>query len=183
MSLTGTIRASGGSGYNGSGAGSGGAILLRADRITLAASARLEATNDGRIRLESYERAVSGTILPTNVFNAAISGPVTNSASGEPVLLIANVAGQNVVQPPGGDLLNPDVIFTAAGDITVRVTAQNVPDGASVKLRVTVTGTVINKPAAGEPPVVLAGGAATFTLSVPKGRGSIQATAEFTTGN
>lgn len=183
IAVTGSIYANGGAGTNGSGAGSGGAIRLRAARITLDPTGRLQANNDGRIRLESYELTVLGTIQPSNGFNMVISQPVTNSPVAGPALLVGSVAGQNVVQPPGGDLISPDVIFTAAGEITVTIRAQNVPDGTPVKLRLTMTDTVINKPATGEPPVVLAGGAATFTLSVPKGRGSIQATAEFTTGN
>jgi hypothetical protein len=39
---------------------------------------------------------------------------------------------------------------------------------------------VINKPAAGEPNFVLSGGSVSFTLTVPRGRGTLQAFAEFT---
>jgi hypothetical protein len=43
-----------------------------------------------------------------------------------------------------------------------------------------MVGNVIEKPAAGEPPALLNGGTATFTLTVPRGRGTLQAFAEFT---
>ena len=94
--------------------------------------------------------------------------------------MITSVAGTNVVQPPGGDLFNPDVTFSQPGDITVTVQGQNIPDGTPVRLRVTMVGTVINKPAAGESPALLSGGTATFTLTVPRGRGTLQAFAEVT---
>ena len=180
ITVNGAIRANGGAGFGGSGAGSGGAIRLQADRITLNNAARLEAADDGRIRLESYERAITGTILPINAFNTAISLPVTASAGPESTLRVITVAGQNVVQPPSGDLLSPDVTFSAPGDITVTVQGQNIPDGTPVKVRVTMVGNLINKPAAGEPNVVLSGGTATFTFTVPRGRGTIQSFAEFT---
>ena len=84
------------------------------------------------------------------------------------------------MQPPGGDLMNPDVTFSQPGDITVTVQGQNIPDGTPVRLRLTMVGYVINKPAAGEPPALLSGGMATFILTVPRGRGTVQAFAEFT---
>ena len=56
---------------------------------------------------------------------------------------------------------------------------QNIPDGTPVRLRVTMIGNVINKPAAGERPALLSGGTATFTLTVPRGQGTIQSFVEF----
>ncbi|MCI0539244.1 MAG: hypothetical protein L0Z50_28895 [Verrucomicrobiales bacterium] len=177
--ITGKILANGGTGFGNSGAGSGGAIRLRADRITIGPSGLLQANNDGRIRLESYERALLGSVEPSDSTHTVVSSIVPDPPGGESGLVIESVAGQNVDQPPRGDLLNPDVTFTADGDITVTVRAQNVPDGTAVKLRVTMTGNVINKPAPAEPNVVLAGGKADFSLTVPKGRGTVQAFAEF----
>ena len=64
-----------------------------------------------------------------------------------------------MAQPPTGDPLSPDVIFTAAGDITVTVQADApIPNGTPVKLRVTTLGSVINRPAANDPPVLLNNG-------------------------
>jgi hypothetical protein len=91
-------------------------------------------------------------------------------------------------------MLNPNVTFTTPGDITVTVQGQNIPDGTPVRLRVTMVGNVKELPhpayghplpsdgrgtAAGEPNVSLSGGTATFTLTVPRGRGTLQAFAEF----
>jgi hypothetical protein len=56
------------------------------------------------------------------------------------------MTGQNVVQPPRGDLLNPDVIFSAPGDITVTVQVQNLPNGTRARLRVTTSGGVLTPP-------------------------------------
>ena len=47
-------------------------------------------------------------------------------------------------------MLNPDVTFSQTGDITVMVQGQNIPDGTPVRLRATMVGNVIDKPAAGE---------------------------------
>ena len=181
ITVNGRILANGGAGFGGSGAGSGGAIRLRADRITLGPTGSLEATNDGRIRLESFERAILGAIHPADTQSTTLTGPMPDLPGAEASLLVERVAGQVVAQPPGGDLVSPDVMFTAAGDITVTVRARNVPDGTPVTLRLAMIGQVITKPSSGEPNVVLAAGKADFILMVPKGRGTLQAFAEFST--
>jgi hypothetical protein len=130
--------------------------------------------------LESYERTIIGSISPSTVTNLVISAPVPDPAGPESTFRIVSLAGQNVIQPPGGDVNNPDVSFSQPGDITVTVQGVNVPDGTPVHLRLTMVGSIINKPAAGEPNILLTGGTATFTLTVPSGRGTIQASAEFT---
>ena len=58
------------------------------------------------------------------------------------------------------------------------VKAQNIPDGTPVRLRVSSSSALITKPAQGESAVTLAGGTASFTLTVPKGTGTIQAFAD-----
>lgn len=88
-------------------------------------------------------------------------------------LAITNVAGQYVVQPPGGSFVTPDVTFTQSGDITVTVSAPTLPAGTPVRLRLTIAGQVIERP-----PVNLAGGVANFTLTVPQGKGTLQALAD-----
>jgi hypothetical protein len=185
MVIDGLISAQGGMGENsepggGSGGnGSGGGIRLQADRITV--NGLLDVRNDGRIRLESYARTIATV---TNIQGSNVVGfpvPTQPFDSAAAALRITSVAGQNVAQPPTGDPLRPDVIFSAPGDITVTVQADGtVPNGTPVKLRVTTLGSVINKPGAGDPAVTLNNGTATFTLTVPKGSGTVQATAEFT---
>ncbi|MBI3868427.1 MAG: hypothetical protein HY299_07830 [Verrucomicrobia bacterium] len=179
--ISGTIVANGGKPSELSGAGSGGAIRLRADRIILTNSAVLQAASDGRIRLESYERRLLGTISPNSISNLVVSSPVAEPTVNidDNALQIIAVAGNNVVQPPGGNILAPDVTFSQPGDITVTVQAQNIPDGTPVRLRVTMVGNEINKPGPGEPSVLLSGGKATFSITVPPGRGTLQAFAEF----
>ena len=80
--------------------------------------------------------------------------------------------------PSLGDTTNPDVIFTNAGPIQVTVTATNIPNLTPVQLRVTANGQIITGSN------VLSGGTATFTnIIVPKGVGTIQASATFTLSN
>jgi hypothetical protein len=162
------------------GRGSGGAILLRADRIT--GNGRLEAygghqgNRNGRIRLEAYFRQLASQTIPTSVSSAPVANQDFNTLG---ALSVTQVAGQNVAQPPTGNTLTPDVVFTAAGAISVTVQGSNIPDGTPVNLLVTTSQQVIE---AG--PVNLAGNTATFTgINVPAGIGTIQAFAQFQLSN
>ena len=93
------------------------------------------------------------------------------------LLWISNrsVAGQNAVQPPRGDLLNPDVIFSEPGAVSVTVRGTNIPDGSFARLRVTTSGGVLAPSA-----LPLTNGLATFTVTIPRGHGTLQAFADFT---
>ncbi len=188
ITISRVIFANGGGGSDRLGTGAGGAIRLVANRITLERGGVLLAVGDerdsgktsyGRISLEAYQRLLSGTVDPMDAQHTFLSAPIPNIAGGEGRLIIESVAGLNVQQPPRGELSNPDVTFTAAGDVTVSVRATHVPDGTPVKLRLTMLGEAINKPAAGEPDVKLVAGKANFRLTVPKGSGTLQATTEF----
>jgi hypothetical protein len=153
------------------GRGSGGAIRLQADRITI--NGDVQANNDGRIRLEAFYLTVNGAIQPAHVPAApTITREFDTSTN---LLLITSVAGQNVVQPPRGDLLNPDVIFSEPGPISVTVRGTNIPDGSLARLRVTTSGGVLTPSA-----IPLTNGLATFTVTVPRGHGTLQAFADFT---
>ncbi|MBI2925908.1 MAG: hypothetical protein HYY24_09415 [Verrucomicrobia bacterium] len=178
--VNGTIQAlGGGRSQNGSsygGNGSGGAIRLVADRLSGKGALRADG---GRIRLEAFFRSLTGQITPAPAQSAPVA---TRAAAVNASLQITKIAGQNVAQPPTGQLVNPDVVFTEAGPITVTVSAQGVPDGTAVRIRVTTPGEVINAPPDGDPVVVLSGGKADITVTVPKGSGTIQAFAEFTAG-
>jgi hypothetical protein len=177
--LNGSIHANGGdqefSFASYGGRGSGGAILLRADRIV--GNGRLEAFGgttsfpNGRIRTEAYVRLLDGAQIPP----AAVGLPAPNGELNiVGALAIASVDGANVSQPPSGNLLTPDVVFSEAGTINVVVNATGIPDGSPVTLRVATAQSVIQ---AG--PVNLANGSATFGVTVPKGMGTLQAIAEF----
>lgn len=187
--VDGSVHANGGSrmtvggGAGHGGHGSGGGIRLVADRVL--GNGNLLARNGGntgdepfggRIRVEGYFRPLAPNSSPT----ASASAPTQDlNLGGTPQLLITSVAGNNVQQPPTGSLSNPDVVFTSSGDITITVTAQNIPDGTPVTLRITASGEVIQLPGAGNT-ATLSGGTVDFVATVPAGLGNIQAFAEFT---
>ena len=172
--------------YRYSGAGSGGAIRLVADRVI--GKGRLDAAGGegysywdgnnyiysneasaGRIRIEAFERdlANSGSNVP-----AAFQAPPLNVSPIKDLgtLRIQSVAGENVVQPPTGDLEAPDVTFNAPGTVAIKVAATDLGDETRVRVRVTMRGGAIESD-----PVNLSGGSAEFQVNVPAGVGTIQA--------
>lgn len=177
--LNGVIRANGGeyqwSNASYGGRGSGGGILLRADRITGPGS--LEAYGghpnnpNGRIRVEAYVRSLTGGQNPPAVVGLPAANGELNQVG---TLTIVSVDGANVLQPPSGNLNTPDVVFSDAGPVTVIVSGNGIPNGTPVSLRVTTANSVIN---AG--PVDMANGTATFNVTVPAGVGTLLATAQF----
>ncbi len=183
ISVTGAIYADGGdyqySGASYGGRGSGGAILLRADRISgggkLEAVGATRGSPNGRIRLEAFFRLFTGDVLPVSVNSNPIAGPELTQL---PVLTVTRVANIIVPQPPGGNQLAPDVVFNSTSPLNIVVTAQNVPDGSPIRLRLTTKDGIVTSG-----PVFLTGGSASFNLTVPSGIGSIQAFADFRTGN
>jgi len=184
--VNGAVLANGGdlqwSGASYGGRGSGGAILIRGDRIS--GSGQLDAYGgttssqyqNGRIRLEAYFRQLAGSTRPVSVNSAPIANEDFNTLG---ALVVTQVAGENVAQPPSGNTLTPDVVFTAAGTISVTVQGNNIPDNTPVTLRIATSESVITPPA-----VNLTGGTATFSgINVPAGIGTIQAFATFQVGN
>ena len=187
IAVNGSINADGGQRAHGGaswgGHGSGGAIKLMADRVTgsgtLRARGGRSSTNNqgGRIRIEAFFRPLAANTQPTPSATAPIAAP---DLSELPTLRVISVDGETVRQPPTGSLQNPDVVFTAAGVVTVVVQGTNVPQGTPVRLRVTTSGEIIDLPAPGAPNVEMnAAGTASFSATVPAGSGSIQAFAEF----
>lgn len=178
--LNGVIRANGGArqwtGASQGGRGSGGAILLRADRISGPGSLEAyggDANNaNGRIRIEAYVRTLSGGQTPPGVVGLPSANGELNQVG---TLTIVSVDGANVLQPPTGNTLTPDVVFSAPGPVNVLVSGAGIPDGTPVTLRVTTGTGVIS---AG--PVNLQNGTATINVTVPAGIGTLQANAQFT---
>jgi hypothetical protein len=128
------------------GHGSGGAIRLQADRITVngslqALGANQFAEQNGRIRLEAFYLSVNRGTQPAHVPAAPTVTREFDTSTN--LLLITSVAGQNVVQPPRGELLNPDVIVSEPGPISVTVRGTNIPDGSLARLRVTTSASVL----------------------------------------
>jgi hypothetical protein len=184
--VNGEIRANGGSFAwwtwpNYSGAGSGGAVRLVADRVigtgnvqATAGSGYNSSNSAGRVRMEGFFRSLaasSGNTPPPSAASPTLTAPIQNLGQ----LVITSVAGSNVAQPPSGQISNPDVVFTAPGTISVLVTGSGIPDGSPVQLRVASSGSVITTEA-----VNLSGGTATFSVTVPAGLGTIQAYSTFT---
>lgn len=177
--LNGKISANGGSrqfsGASQGGRGSGGSILLRADRVSGPGS--LEAFGgennnpNGRIRVEAYVRTLNGSSTPVTVVGLPAANSELNQAG---ALRIVSVDGANVIQPSTGNLLSPDVVFSDAGPVSVVVNGAGIPNGTSIKLRITTANSVI-EPA----PQIMNNGAATFSVTVPKGLGTLQASAQF----
>ncbi len=178
--LNGVIRANGGhiewSNASYGGRGSGGAILLRADRVTgpgsLEAFGGQNNNPNGRIRVEAYVRSLTGGQNPVAVVGLPAASGELNQVG---TLTIVSVDGVNVVQPPTGSPITPDVVFSDAGPVNVVVNGVGIPDSTPVNLRVTTANSVIN---AG--PANLQNGTATITVTVPAGVGTLLATAQFT---
>jgi hypothetical protein len=177
--LNGLIRANGGnyeySGASYGGRGSGGGILLRADRVTgpgsLQAYGGDSGVPNGRIRIEGYSRTLTGGRVPPEVVGLPAVNAEINQIG---ALTIVSVKGVTVASPPSGNLLTPDVVFSDTGPVTIVVSGSGIPNGTPVKLRITTAASVIEPP-----PQNLAGGTATFNVTVPKGVGTLQATATF----
>jgi hypothetical protein len=89
-------------------------------------------------RWKSYSFCLNRATHPTHIAAApALTREFDTSTN---LLLITSVAGQNVVQPPRGELLNPDVIFSEPAPISVTVRGTNIPEGSLARLRVTTSG-------------------------------------------
>lgn len=180
ITLNGVIRANGGyyewSNASYGGRGSGGALLLRADRITgpgsLEAFGGQNNNPNGRIRVEAYTRALTGGQTPVGLVALPAANGEQNLSG---TLSIVSVKGVNVAQPPTGSVLTPDVVFTEAGTVNIVVSGTGIPNGTPVQLRIATASTIILPPAQN-----LANGTATFNVTVPKGLGTLQATAQFT---
>lgn len=178
--LNGVVRANGGeyqwSNASYGGRGSGGAILLRADRVTgpgsLEAYGGHPSNPNGRIRVEAYVRTLTGGQTPPAVVGLPAANGELNQVG---TLTIQSVDGVNVVQPPTGNQQTPDVVFSDAGPVQVVVRGTGIPNGTPVRLRVTTASSVIDAT-----PQDMVGGTATFNVTVPKGLGTLQATAQFT---
>ncbi|MBN9690655.1 MAG: hypothetical protein J0M24_10480 [Verrucomicrobia bacterium] len=178
--INGAIRANGGDveGFNSvGGRGSGGGILLKADRIS--GPGVLEAYGgyasnpnaDGRIRVEAFVRTMTSVGNPVVIGGLpGANGDINNAGA---TLQITSVKGVGVPALPSGSLLTPDVVFSETGPVTVQVSGTGIPDGTPVNLRVTTANGVVSGSAN------LTAGAATIQIEIPKGLGTLQATAQF----
>jgi hypothetical protein len=169
------------------GDGSGGLIRLIADRVVMGSAALVDpgdslTTGKGRARIEAYVRSIpdeATQVKGSKSLSVPVLGSVLNQAGGR--LWFAKVSGQNVANPPRGDAINPDVVFTATGEVEFEVHALNVPDGTPVTVTInhSLAGT-INLPASGQ--VTLQQCKAIFTATIPAGTGVMQAFATYNVG-
>jgi hypothetical protein len=155
------------------GYGSGGAIRLVANRIegNGSLSAYSSGGGQGRIRLEAFFVPSSLNVSPLHT--AAL--PLTTGLANAGLIRITSVAGQVVPTPPGGNTNTPDVVFTAAGNITISLATTTIPPGTPLTVRVTAAGQVISV----QSTPTDASGNAMATVTVPAGVGTIQAFATY----
>ena len=165
ISITGAINARGGSfgtvasgsGFCQGGPGAGGAINLIAPTIagtgSLAAYSGTTAIGNQaangyvRFNVTNYSftgtvaNCVSGASAPANTTLCAFVGPLynvpTNSTTAQPSLVLTQVNGISVPNPPSGTYLTPDVQINANTPVTVNLSASNIPLGTTPILRVT----------------------------------------------
>ncbi len=184
ISIAGAILANGGnggtpnpSGYRGGG-GSGGAIHLIAPAISgaglLSVAGGAGGNSFGRLRLEAFTQAFTGTYAPTPgqffapQFGTPYALPVTAVAPSGNVR-ITSVAGVAVPATPTASLTNPDVTINQSGSVTVAIEASNITLGTVVTLNVISESSpfqsVASTPLAG----TLALSTATATITFPPG--------------
>jgi hypothetical protein len=168
--IGGTINGDGGS-------GSGGAVLLIADRLLGAGSIDVSSSGGpGVVRLEGYERPLASGSVTTPIVGFPDS---SRSFENRPELMIASVAGLGVPEDPLGTFSTPDVTLSSSEEVEIRVTARNLPDGTPVRLRVTSVGGAVTIPDLAIPAPTLSAGAVTFQVILPDGVGALQAVAEY----
>ncbi len=142
ITVTGSITANGGEGYDAAGGGSGGAIRLIANTISgngtiTAQGGELIHSNkggEGRIRLEAYTNNRTAGTDPVYTYSQPGSVFVPNM----PVLQITSVAGVDVPANPTGSYSQPDILLpdTTANPVTVNLSASNIPVGTTVTVSV-----------------------------------------------
>ncbi len=190
ITLTGTIRAQGGTNvftsFSGSGSGgavrlvattltgSGGTIDVRGGSVTAAGSA-------GRIRLEAFTN--SATITFTAGIAPSLAQPSTAILPNTPTLRIASVAGVAAPASPASSFSNPDIVLPAdtTNPVTVNLEASNIPLGTTMTVKATgQTGAATSATSTGLSGTV-ASSTASATVTIPTNQPSvISATASFT---
>jgi hypothetical protein len=165
ITVTGAINANGGSfgtvsngsGFCQGGPGAGGAIHLIAPTIGGAGPLNAvsginpssQSVNNGYVRFNVTNYSYTGTIdnslagvnAPNNTTSYAFVGPLynvpANSTISQPSLVLTQVNGINVPNPPVGAYLTPDVQINANTPVTVSLSAANIPLGTLPVLRLT----------------------------------------------
>jgi hypothetical protein len=143
ITVTGTITAKGGDGYNAAGGGSGGAIRLIANTIsgngTVSAiggdiSITYNKGGDGRIRLEATTNNRTAGTDPVYTYGL----PGTVFVANVPSLSITSIASVNVPASPTGSYTQPDMLLpsTTTNPVSVNLSAANIPVSTTVAVSV-----------------------------------------------
>ena len=127
--------------------------------------------------MEAYERPLAtGSVTVPVVGLPYLARDIEN----RPALLITSVDGLGLPAVPIGTYSSPDISISDGAPVDVVVTAQNVPDGVAVVLRMTHRGGGVTEfPNGGDPDVLLSNGTATISATIPAGIGALQAVAVF----
>ena len=198
IQITGSVLANGNNSAsynrNAGGAGSGGAIRLVSTAIsgtgTLSAAGGGDvfvgnSAGNGWVRIDAYNNSFAGSI--SGSFSQGFQ-PIIIPASGQGIqLAITSIGGVLVSSTPTGVLTNPDVVIPAqlTNPLSIVVTCTNIPLGTpiSVTANSAIGGNVT---AAGNNSTgTQASSTATILLNLPRGGGTIIASAEtgVTTGS
>jgi len=185
-----TISANGGRGSGNagrvSGGGSGGAIRLVANALTIsgALSARgmaiaghptANAGGDGRIRLEAFQQSFAGTVNGTPV---SFGTPSNLFLPSDPSSIrVTRVGGVDVPAHPSGSFETPDVPINTTSPVTLEIEARNIPLDTVAKVHFFSENgpdiVVDSTPLAGSP--ALSTATASVTLPVGYSRGLVRA--------
>jgi hypothetical protein len=191
ITVNGTIQANGGSsgttnGFSSGGGGSGGAIRLAAPIVngtgTLSVqrgSALDGGGSDGRVRIEDFERAFNGNVVPsTSRIIASPFAVLLPPPTPVPSVRVVSVAGVPVPPSPTSSITMPDVTINTPVAVPLAIEARNIPPGTVVELHIyseTGTGQVVNAtPLVGT--LALSTATATFTFPSGFSQGFVRAT-------
>lgn len=181
----GAITAEGGNGGGGGslngGAGSGGAIRLRAETVTMPSGSRLVGrygtagytiSGNGRIRVEAGTFNNGGTISGSQSF---VGAPSAVFPPTPPQLYVTTICGQPAPAEPDWGMKTTDVDLSSPSACTINISGTGMPVGTIVVVRVIpARGNIIS---VNSTPMVDAGGGlrtATASVTFPAGRSELQ---------
>ncbi len=190
VGAVGSITAEGGAGPGGpgfsyAGSGSGGAIRLRAETVSLSSGSQLvgrggtgagfSTGGNGRVRIEAGTVNNGGTI---NGSQSIVNAPsVVFPAAPPPQLYVTSVCGQSAPSDPMWGINSADIDLNSASACTVNIEATGMPVGTIVVVRaIPARGSIIS---VNSTPMADAGGGlrtatATASVTFPAGRAELQ---------
>ena len=193
-----TIQANGGNGgrhinagscFLAGGGGGGGSVRIVAREFTGAGTINVspgsrgtgnQPAAGGHVRIETNMNTFTGSITGAAA-GSFLAFPTAAVPSNQPLLRITSVGGIAAPANPSASLSTPDITFPSdiVAPVTVAVSANNVPAGTPVNIRVV--------PATGQPTTATTGGlsdtggtlTANATVTLPPGAGVLTASASF----